>query len=180
MLSREAAVNLRKIWQAHDERNFEMGAIAAEKLYLILGADEDNAKIAGPHVIRAFFHADEAEEYQNTNPEMEDKWYEKAKEELVLARQIVGFETKSPEYTIKWWKGYRHKNEKEIVDGLVNEHRTQFRFINPIKRDEYAKLCTKKLIEAARKGHDVKDWGVVDDFLVEYFDLYFAAIKNSR
>jgi len=42
-LKREAAVNLRKIWQAHDERNEAEGWLAASELYKILGANSEQA-----------------------------------------------------------------------------------------------------------------------------------------
>ena len=154
--SKQAAINLRKIWQAHDERNEQMGAEAAINLYKILGVDLEKAKKAGPLVIQAFFYADEAEKYQSSNPKIEDEWYEKARELLVESRKICDLETESPRYTIKWWKGYRHKDTVAVFQGLVEEHKTQFTHLKDVTRDNYAQSCADKLVSAARKGHDVK------------------------
>lgn len=56
-ISMQAATNLRKIWQAHDERNEKMGREAAISLYQNLGVDLEKAREAGPLVIQAFFYA---------------------------------------------------------------------------------------------------------------------------
>jgi len=176
--SRQASISLRKIWQAHDEKNEAMGTEAAINLYQILGVDLERAKKAGPLVIQAFFYADEAEKYQSSNPILEDEWYEKARELLVKSREICGLEIESPQYTVKWWKGYRHKDVGAVLDGLVEEHRSQFTHLDTEARDSYAELCAKKEMNAARKGHDIKNWEMVDSLLSEYFDVYFEALTK--
>jgi len=178
-LEREAAINLRKIWEAHDERNEAEGWLAATKLYKILGGKSGQASFSGFLTIQAFFLADEAERYQNRNSEMENFFYNKAKELLIKAREIIGLETKSPIYTVQWWKAYRHKDKKGIVEGLIREHKTQFTHLTLGEREKYAELCAEKLIAAATKGHDSKNWSVTDDMLEEYFKVYFEIIKRK-
>ncbi len=173
-LKREAAVNLRKIWQAHDERNEAEGWLAASELYKILGANSEQASYAGLLTIHAFFLADEAERYQNKNSEMENLFYNKAKELLIKARKICKLEEESPDYTIQWWKAYRHKDEENLLSSLINEHKAQFSHLSKNEREKYARLCAEKIIVAAN-GHKSKDWSFVDKILEEYFEVYFKA-----
>lgn len=179
-IEREAAINLRKIWQAHDERNETEGWSAATELYKILGAKPDQASYAGFLTIRAFFLADDAERYQGKSTEMEDFFYDIAKEFLIKAREICGLETKSPIYTVQWWKAYRHKDKQGVLSGLTEEHRVQFLNLSPDEGERYAKLCAEKAIAAATKGHDIKDWSFTDNMLEEYFKIYFEALRNEN
>lgn len=97
---------------------------------------------------------------------------------MVRSREICGLETESPQYTVKWWKGYRHKDAEAVARGLVEEHKAQFAHLDAETKDFYSRLCADKLIAAARKGHDIKNWEMLDNLLTEYFDLYFEAISK--
>jgi len=179
-LERKAAISLRKIWQAHDERNEAEGWLAASELYKILGANPEEASYAGFLTIQAFFLADEAERYQGKNSEMENLFYNKAKELLIQARRVCNLETESPTYTVQWWKAYRHKDKEGILNGLIEEHKAQFSHLSVDERKRYAELCAQKIIAAASKGHDVKDWSITDRMLEEYFQVYFEALKGVQ
>ncbi|MDI6798925.1 MAG: hypothetical protein QMD12_02955 [Candidatus Aenigmarchaeota archaeon] len=177
-LEREAAINLRKIWQAHDERNEAKGWIAATNLYKILGAKPEQASCAGFLTIQAFLLADEAERYRGKNSEMEDLFYNKAKKLLMKAREVCDLETESPVYTVQWWKAYRHKDREGVSNGLIEEHKAQFLHLTPDEREKYAKLCAQKMIDAATKGHDAKSWSLTDKMLEDYFQVYLEALKQ--
>lgn len=176
--SREAAINLRRIWRAHDEGDEKKGREAASSLFQILGATPENAREAGLYAIQAYFCADEAEGYQGSDPKREDFWYGEAKRLLTKAREICGFETESPKHTIRWWKAYRHKDMEGVIQGLIDEHEAQFKHLDKSKRERYAKACVDKLITAG-KAHDIKNWEAVDDILTEYFNIYFDAYLKT-
>ena len=176
---REAASNLRGIWQAHDENRLTAGWTAAKQLYKNLGANPDAANYAGLLTIKAFFLADDAELYQKSNVEMEDFFYHIAEEFLTEARKLCGFETESPKYTVQWWKAYRHKDKEATLKGIIAEHETQFGHLPPEEGERYAKLCAERLVTAAMQGHDVRDWRKTDQLLEKYFDIYFEALKKK-
>jgi len=179
-LEREAAINLRKIWQSHDERNEAEGWLAASELYKILGANSEQASYSGFLTIQAFFLADEAEKYQGKNARMEDLFYNKAKNLLVLARRSCNLEEESPTYTVQWWKAYRHKDREKVLNNLINEHKAQFSKLSEKEKEKYAKLCAKKLIVAISKGHDAKNWFITESMLEEYFKIYFEALNKAK
>lgn len=75
---------------------------------------------------------------------MEDFFCNKAKILLIKAREICGFETKSPTYTVQWWKAYRHKNREGTVNGLIEEHMAQFSSLTPEEREKYANYVWRR------------------------------------
>jgi len=176
-LPRVAAVYLRKIWQAHDEKNEMEGWSSAQKLYEILGATPAQASTAGHLTIQAFFLADRAESYQQMDmPDMEDFFYDIAKQFLVKARGICEMETESPTYTVQWWKAYRHKEKDSVMQAMLEEHKAQLTGLPLTERLGYSLACVNKLIPAGA-AHDKKDWKTVDDKLEEYFKEYFGALN---
>lgn len=180
----ESARLLTDVWRAHDERNEVAGRDAATGLYKELcklhpNSKPDGACLAGFLTIQAFFAADEAEKYQNKDPTMEVFFYNKARTLLEKARNMVGLETKSPTYTVLWWRAYRHNDEKGLAEGLVNEHKAQFPYIAGGIEDKYAELCTQKLLDAAMSGHATHDWPLTAQLLEDYFRFYYEALGNG-
>jgi hypothetical protein len=185
MNAKTAAVSLRRLYQAHDERNEEEGSRAAADLYEILGATPEQAYSAGLLTIQAYLLSDEAEKHQGRNEEMENFFYEKAKNLLIEARKKCGFETESPIYTVKWWKACRHRNRQEILNGLVEDHKTQFSRLPPNESQKYAEICAQKMIDAIEKAHYNESLSaeekilVTDEMLEKYFQVYFEAISEE-
>ncbi len=174
---RQAAISLRKLWQAHDERDEVKGWTVARRLYEILGAKSEQASYAGFLTIHAFFLSDDAERYQGRNSKMENMFYNKARDLLIKARKAAGLEAKSPVYTVRWWKAHRHEDKEGITDGLVKEHEIQFLHLTRSERERYANLCTQQLL-AASKGHYSRQKSATDKILEEYFKIYFEAMRK--
>lgn len=176
-LERRAAVSLRKVWQAHDERDEGEGWSAAAELYSIFGADPEQAAYAGFLTFEAYLLADEAERWQDRDEGMEDLFYQKAMLLLREARRICNLETSSPVHTVRWWKAYRHGDEREMLLELIEEHRAIFSHLTEEGREEFSKKCAEKLLEAARRGHDRRNWEVADGILEEYFEIYLRLAR---
>ncbi|MCW1301346.1 MAG: hypothetical protein QW507_00910 [Candidatus Nanoarchaeia archaeon] len=174
-LERKAAISLRKLWQAHDERDEGEGWTAAAELYSILGANSEQAARAGFLTFEAYLLADEAERWQDKDEEMEDFFYHKAMVLLQEARRTCNLETDSPAHTIRWWKAYRHGDERGVWKELIEEHKAVFSHLEEM--EEYSRQCVEKLLEAVKKGHDKKDWKVTEEMLEEYFKIFLKAFK---
>lgn len=168
----EAAEYQRKIWQGHDEEDFEKCSGSAPNLYgLLTSSSKEELLEAGSKVRAAFLYSDEAEEHmKDNNPEMEQKFYSLAEEALKKSREIVGLETESVKYKIKWWKAYGHGERDVLFENLVKEHEVQ------LEDKELAEKCADILLDAM-EYHDVKDWESVDEKLEEYFEIYFNSAQ---
>ena len=165
-LKKEAAVCLRMIWQGHDERDKSICSDGAFGLYSILTDKGADLKIRAADLVQeAFWLADEAEQHQDKDGNLESIFYKRAGECLTQSRQLVGLEIESVPHTIAWWKAYRHKDNKTLVENLIQEHAIQ------IKTPELAEKLTYMLLDAAAE-HKKKYWKAVDKKLEEYFEIY--------
>ena len=176
---REAAINLRKIWQSHDERDETAGWIAASELFVLFGAGKEESSKAGFMTIHAYFLADQAKMYQGRNDEMEDFFYSKISHLLRESRRILGMETKSVKHTVTWWKAFRHNDIKSIKNEIYREHLEQFTNLDDKNKINFSKKCTEKLIQAG-EGHNMKKWSMTDDLLTDYFKEYFEALSLNK
>lgn len=166
----DAAKYLRMVWQGHDELNEQLCTNGAYGLYSILtDADEPSKRKAAELVKSAFWISDEADKFR-ANENREDMMYQNAKQHLIKSRELVGLEIRSPQFTVAWWKAYRHKDKSVLLENLVKEHLCQ------IGNDhETAKQCADLLIEAANY-HKERNWGAVEKKLEEYFEIYFKHV----
>lgn len=167
-ISKKAASCLRETWQGHDEKDVIMCSEGASGLYRILtNVSNHKVKTAGTFVREAFWLADKAEKYQNSNEQKETQFYYDAGDCLVRSRCLVGLELESVAYTIKWWKSYRHKDKEAVYENLTKEQWHQFR----AKDVKKAEKCAGILMEAAEE-HKKRNWEAVDNVLVNYFEIY--------
>ena len=178
-----AAKNSRKIWQGHDlreedeERARELCVDGAAKLSGILNhLDGKEQYRVGELVRNAFWLTDEAEVYQGKNLEIEDLLYDLAGVNLEESRDISGREKESVTHRIGSYQAYRHRDEEELYNELLNEHLMQFGDEN----FEDAETCTELWIDAARIGHDQDEWDYVDERLTEYYEIALAYVADDK
>jgi hypothetical protein len=175
-IAKNAAKYMRMTWQGHDERSEKMFKEGARRLYEIL-TDVSNGlnEKAGEMLMKAYWKSDEAEAYQKLgNSKKEDKCYNDAEKLIRDSRALVGLETKSAEFTAKWWRAYRHKDENALFENLVQEHLCQITGNNI----DVAKRCTNLIIKATAE-HKKRDWRAVENTLTEYFEIYLPAILRK-
>lgn len=162
--SKLAAKGRRIIWQGHDKQDKELCERGAYQLYdALTNADEGSKQKAAKLVRKAFWLADEAEEYQGENPEKEEERYKEAGEKLKRFRELVGLNKESVRYTMNWWKAYRHKNREKLYNNMLKEHLIQFKNLS------LAKENTKILIDSCRNGHDHNNWEYAEEKLKSYY-----------
>jgi len=175
---RVAAKSLRMVWEAHDKKDEEMGMYGAAQLYSVLGGQIEQLFYAGILTIQAYFLADEAEGFQNIDPQKEDFYYGNARENLEKARAALGFETVSPTYTVQWWKAFTHKDNEGTIRGLTEEHKAQLPHLAPDERERYAKMCVEKLSPAINLRMK-RQWEDVEKVLEDYFRIYLEAWEKG-
>jgi len=175
--AKHAAQYLRMIWQGHDERSEKICEDGAFGLYNILApaASDYSKKEAAKLVREAFWAADKAEEFQAQNELEENLMYKNAEECLNKSRSIVGLETQSVQFTIVWWKAYRHKDKEALLENLVKEHLCQ---VTGNNSSDVAKKCSYIILEAAAE-HKKRDWKAVDNKLTEYFEIYLSNLPKE-
>ena len=196
-LAKDVAVYQRKTWEGHDNKDIALCLEGAVGLYSILtDADTKKIMVAAKYLQEAFWLSDDAEEYQNFDSELEDRAYGMAGLCLHRSRHLVGLETDSVQYTINWWKAYRHNNKDVLVDNLVKEQVLQMRLIKyndvvnnsaqekVVQRElndnyDFAKKCAGILLESAAE-HKKKDWASVDKKLEEYFTHYLPRVIQFK
>lgn len=181
--AKEAAHYLTKVWQGHDEKNEKMCVNGACGLYSILtDASPMLRGRAAEKLMQAYWKSDEAETYQKLAErcqeleysEKEDECYNDACRLIETSRALVGLEMKSAQFTAKWWKAYRHKDEDAVLENLVKEHMCQITINNNV---EIASKCSYLLARAA-VAHKERRWTVVEDILNEYFNIYFLNLPK--
>jgi hypothetical protein len=173
----DAAHYLRMIWQGHDEQSKEMCESGAFGLYDILAPSAlgFNKAQAAELVMKAFWLADEAESWQGRSLTEENQLYSQAGSNLKKSRELVGLETKSVGFTIDWWRSYRHKDRKAVLENLVKEHVCQLNCVNPL---DIARKCAGIIVEAATE-HQKRNWEACEAKLQEYFEVYLPAFLNK-
>jgi hypothetical protein len=173
--AKEAAHYLTQIWRAHDEKNEKTCMGGAFGLYGILTDASSMLKSrAAEKLMQAYWMSDEAEKFQLSDPEKEDECYNDACRLIETSRALVGLEMKSAQFTVKWWKAYRHKNKDAVLENLVKEHMCQITGNNNV---EIAGSCSYLVYEAADE-HKNRNWKAVEKRLTEYFNVYFLNLSK--
>lgn len=175
-LAVQAAQCQRMVWQGHDEKDKALCLKGAVGLYTIL-TEEEHSKImvSARYMQEAYWLSDDAEEYQKFDSELEDRAYGLAGLCLHRSRRKLGLETDSVQYTVNWWKAYRHEDKEALVENLVKEQALQMCLKENLN---VAKKCTEILLEAAAE-HKKKDWVAVDKKLEEYFTIYLSSVLKE-
>ena len=172
-----AAKYLRMIWQGHDELNSRMFEEGAAGLYGILKPDvpSDSTMAAAQFLRAAYWLSDEAEEQQGQSEIEENLVYKNAGELIRKSRAAVGLETKSVEFTINWWKAYRHGDVTTLLENIVKEHVCQLNCVNNLP---VAQHCTQLVMEAGEE-HTKHDWNNCEAKLIKYFEIYLPAFLKK-
>jgi hypothetical protein len=175
-IAKEAAHYQTKVWRGHDEKDKEEFIEGAFGLYSVLTDATPLLKTrAAEKLQQAYWKSYEAETYQKLEYfGEEDECYDSARELIEMSRALVGLEIKSPQFTKRWWKAYRHRDEPAVLDNLVKEHLCQITGTNNLNA---ARRCASILLEAS-KYHETKDWRLVENKLVEYFDVYLSNLPK--
>jgi hypothetical protein len=163
--SQKAAEGRRKTWQGHDERNEDLCVEGGYQLFdALTDSKEETLYEAGQMVKDAFWFADKAEEYQETDEALEDKMYERSTRLLKEARDRVGLSYEPMEHRGNgWWKSYRQDDKLGVLKNIAKENLSEVGVLGTFG-------STKLLLEAA-KAHDENDWQKVDNKLKEYYDI---------
>lgn len=119
----ELAKTHRDLWRYHDERKWQKLRQVAFKHLVLLGYPKQKAEKSSKHVAMTFLLADKALNAQLIKtPELEDEFYVEAENEFRKAHEILGAETASIPYKIKWIKASRYGNKLSVFLNLSLEH----------------------------------------------------------
>ncbi|MBE9199710.1 hypothetical protein IQ233_11390 [Nodularia sp. LEGE 06071] len=101
---------------SNDAEKFAELASAAATIYRKLGYTQQQAETAGSLITQAYQladHADLAEKSGDFDQEMQ--FYDQAKDKLIEAETILGYQTSIAIHQMKWWMHFRHRQKLKII-----------------------------------------------------------------
>ena len=156
----------RKMFELHDEENWDAFQDNAMNYLISLGHPEEESEEASRHVVRAYQFADEAVVSQNKgDKKRESEMYKRCFEEHAEALRVIGAETDSVRYKVGWYKAARHRNHPSVLWNLFMEHFTRFGW----PKLGLALKCTYITAFKAYGAHNAHEWENLERILIDYW-----------
>ncbi len=166
-----------ELFRLHDERKWQEFGNSVVNYATELGYDRSAARNAAPHVVGAYQNSDRAVEAQDVkNAELERLYYDRVLEEFTEAHRLLGAETESPVYKVRWYIGARHGRFFQVLENLFMEHHSKF----GIERFGLTIKTTYLTFAKAYPAHNSHDWKRLTKALTEYWTTIAKSYDTEK